>query len=54
MLVGFAFMEKEKSRSFVSPNLKDKFASTVILVFVLHEFLWDQAVDWWIGLRKDE
>jgi hypothetical protein len=30
------------------------FASSVVLVFVLHDFLWDQGADWWTGLQKDK
>ncbi len=54
MLVGFAFMEKEECGCLVSPNLEDELASSVVLVFVLHDFSWDQGADWWTGLRKDE
>jgi hypothetical protein len=54
MLVGFAIMEKEECGCLVSPNLEDELASSVVLVFILHDFLWDQGADWWTGLRKDE
>jgi hypothetical protein len=33
-----------------APNLEDELASSVVLVFVLHDFLWDQGANWWIGL----
>jgi hypothetical protein len=30
------------------------FASCVVLIFVLHDVLWDRGSDWWIGLQKDD
>jgi hypothetical protein len=36
------------------PCLEDELASYVVLVFVLHDVLWDQVSDWWIGLQKDD
>ncbi len=47
-------MEKEECGGLVSPNLEDELAGSVVLVFVLHDFSWDQGADWWTGLRKDE
>jgi len=37
-----------------APCLEDELASYVVLVFVLHDVLWDQVFDWWIGLQKDD
>ncbi len=54
MLATFAFMEKEECECLVSPNLEDELASSVVLVFVFHDFSWDRVVNWWTGLRKDE
>ncbi len=30
------------------------FASCVVLIFFLHDVLWDGGSDWWIGLQKDD
>jgi hypothetical protein len=30
------------------------FANCVVLIFVLHDVLWDGGFDWWIGLQKDD
>jgi len=36
------------------PSLEDELASCVVLVFVLHDVLWNQGSNWWIGLQKDD
>ncbi len=36
------------------PSLEDELASCVVLVFVLHDVLWNQGSDWWTGLQKDD
>ncbi len=41
-------------RKIWAPCLEDELASCVVLVFVLHDVLWDQVTNWWIGLHKDD
>ncbi len=54
MLASFAFMEKEECGCLVFPNLEDELVGNVVLVLVFHDFSWDQGVNWWIRLQKDE
>jgi hypothetical protein len=35
-------------------SLGDEIANYVVLVFVLHDVLWNRSFDWWTGLRKDD
>ncbi len=37
-----------------APSLENEVASCVVLVFVLHDVLWNRGSDWWTKLRKDD
>jgi hypothetical protein len=37
-----------------APCLEEELSRCVVLVFVLHDVLWDQGPNWWMGLLKDE
>jgi len=50
----YAFMEEGEYGRLVYPNLENELASYVILVFVLHDVLWECGSNWWIGLWKDD
>jgi hypothetical protein len=54
MLVGSAFMEKEKCGCLVFLNWRMNLLVVWFLVFVFHDFSWDQGANWWTRLQKDE
>jgi hypothetical protein len=35
-------------------SLKDEIAKCVVLIFVLHDVLWNRSSDWWTELQKDD
>ncbi len=47
-------MEERECGCLVFPDFKDELASSIVLVFVLHDVLWDQSFDWWTRLLKDD
>ncbi len=38
-------MEERERDCLVSPDFKNKLGSSIVLVFVLHDVLWDQGSD---------
>jgi hypothetical protein len=54
MFVVCAFMEEREFGWFVLFNLDHKCVSLSMLVFVLHENLWEYDSYWCFGLWKDE
>ncbi len=49
-----AFMDEGECGRLVYPNLEDELASCAILVFILHDVLWECGFNWWIGLWKGD
>jgi hypothetical protein len=47
-------MEKGEGGHLVYPNLEDELASCAILVFVIHDVLWECGSNWWTTLWKDD